>query len=585
MMSSSTSTTDNHNGALAKRNSGNGGAFTGLLSSWMSYFTGRQYDNNAQEMFARNEQMMARMEQLMNKLEEKLEKLESLEDRGNNRLERKALPDGIEGLSSGDGHSDGSENLGTGYSDDADEASICSEDLKGMGESLQAYQDMVAANRTNWTYSANDYMTSDPNLDDDEELNVLHCLGSIKKSTIKMRRGEYHSKPGKVMGGYPAEYDFQGIRLDPHEDEYEDMIPYHSTLKPHWKEFVEALDDFDLILDIMPDDAEPCFQISQIELPFKICKMIMKSLEGKSFLHYKFINNDFGRNGILSVIDLMDSNEHLQSLTLSKNLIDEEDEGDFCEAIVNHPALSTIYLEQCWEERTFILCELVRSNQLVEISMRHNDLRFVSLEERQAFTDALVTNTTLEKLDLTEINLNDEDLACFATVLAVNSTLKFLCLTGSHRFTELAKANFGDVLRTNNTLRHLVGVKGAGDNGLFDDSSLNSAADSNHTCYVERFYLEYNLEGDPKGNRQRKIYNILARRHMEMCNVQYFDDIDTNLLPEILAAVQRCAVDPPFGSGDIYEANRKVNKLSIMFEIMRKWDKALSLYKTFGDNI
>lgn len=562
----------------------------------------------------------------MNKLEEKLERLESLEDRANDRVERKAIPDGTDAYSFGEGHSDGRENHGTDHksvpkiivpptkleessfeeeystndeecstndeecSEDDDE-SISSEDLKAMGESLQAYQEMVATNWENWTYPESRYSRI-PDLEGYEAHDAYRVVGSLKKSTIKMRRGEYHSDRGRNIGrnaidiGRNAiDHDFQGVNLEPCENELNEAIPYHIALKPHWKEFANALDDYELILDIMPHEAEPCFQISQIQLPVNIFKMIMKSLEGKSFEHYKFENNDFERHGILAIIDLLDSNEYLRSLTLSKNLIDEEDEGDFCEAIVSHPALKGIDLNECCEGRTFILRELVQSSLLLHISMSNDDLRFVSREERQAFADALVSNTHLITLYLTEIHLNDEDLACFKTVLESNSTLTVLCLAGSHRFTEAAKENFGKVLRTNNTLKGLCvsGIKFH--NGLFDDSSLNSAADSNHTCYVDCHFKDIcNEQNDPKGNRQRKIYNILARRHLEMSNVQHFDDIDIKQLPDILAAVQRYAIDPPFGAL-IFEVNREVKSLSIIFEIMRKWDKALSLYKTLGDNM
>jgi Ran GTPase-activating protein (RanGAP) involved in mRNA processing and transport len=292
----------------------------------------------------------------------------------------------------------------------------------------------------------------------------------MKEITTKMRRGEYHFDCDK--DSYPPhfdsspEYDFQGVRLESYENannDYEAFTPNHITLRPHWDEFVDALDDFDLILDVMPDDAEPCFQISNIELPVNIFKVITKSLEGKSFRHYKFINNDFGRYGVLAVIDLLDSNRHLQSLTLSKNSIDEEDESDLCDAITRHPALSTIRLDDCWEERMFIVCELLRSNQLVEISMRYNDLSFGSSDERQSFTDALVSNRSLEKLDLTGICLNDEGLGCFATVLDGNSTLNCLCLEGDHHFTNAAVAIFGEALRTNTTLQILSGIEGCYD--------------------------------------------------------------------------------------------------------------------------
>lgn len=264
----------------------------------------------------------------------------------------------------------------------------------------------------------------------------------------------------------------------------------------------------------------------------------------------------------------MDGNQDLQSLTLSDNFIDEEDEGDFCEAIARHPELSAINLDGCCEGRVFMLCELVRSNLLVDISMRYNDLSFVSSEERRNFIDALLSNTSLEKLDLTENNLSDEDAADFAAALGLrNRTLKCLCLEGNHRFAFAAVATFGIALRTNKTLQQLFlpsrtayGVSNA--QALFDGSSLNSAADSNHTCFVKNYPNNRNEQGDPTGNRQRKIYNILARRHMDMCNVQHFDDIDINLLPEILAAVQRYAMSPD--PGLYYTENSQVNGLSII---------------------
>ncbi len=579
-MSSSPSPTDN-NSTLAMRHSVNGGGvFGGFLSSWMGYFTGRnQYDNDVQHMFAQNQQMMDRMERLMNKLEEKLE---SLEDRKRNNIGEGNVEEGGVEESFAEGEDDDG-------CDDEESISISSEDLKMKGEALRAYQDMVATNRTDWAYSAGIHMSSDPTLTDRDEYNICRLFNIMKGITTKMRRGEYHFDYEEDVDPPSFHsslgYDIQGVRLDSYEDDandYEAFTPYHITLRLHWEEFVDALDDFDLILDIMPDDSEPCFQISHIEIPVNILRMIMKSLEGKSFRHYNFIDNDFGRYGILAVIDLLDSNQHLQSLTLSNNSIDEEDEGDLCDAIMRHPALSTVHLDECLEERMFIPCELIRSNQLVEISVRDNDLRLVSSEQRQDFTDALVSNRSLENLDLTGIYLNDEDLNCFATVLAGNSTLKRLCLHGSHHFTNAAVANFGGVLRTNTTLQFLSGIEGCYD-ALFDDNELNSAADSNHTCDAKfRNWLKNYNYGDPTGNRQRKIYNILARRHEKMCNVQHFDDIDINLLPDILVAVQYCAID---SDSLIYNANEYVNSLSITFEIMRKWDKALSLYKTLSDNV
>jgi len=64
-----------------------------------------------------------------------------------------------------------------------------------------------------------------------------------------------------------------------------------------------------------------------------------------------------------------------------------------------------------------------------------------------------------------------------------------------------------------------------------------------------------------------------------MSNVQHFDDIDINLLPEILAAVQRYASTPVSERQLLYRVNSEVSGLSIVYELMRKWD---SIYKTLG---
>ncbi len=66
-----------------------------------------------------------------------------------------------------------------------------------------------------------------------------------------------------------------------------------------------------------------------------------------------------------------------------------------------------------------------------------------------------------------------------------------------------------------------------------------------------------------------------------MSNVTEFGDIDVKILPNMLEAVETC-----------HDAARKyrssppisyyVHPLSIVYEIMRKWDKAFHLYKALG---
>lgn len=582
------SSSPNHDGSSAKRRKGNDGAVVGFLSSWMGYFTGRR-DDSAQLMLARNEKMMERMEERMSKMEEKLE---SLDDHENEERHEEG-EECSEELSGGGEEEEYSSEGGS----DSDEESVDSnyntdDEHERKGRSLHAYQEMVFANRNDWTYSAKDLTGGDFDINsftEYEVLDIINLVVSIKNCTIKMRRGEYHheGEASLHMRG-DVHSDLQGVLLGPCDYDFIDdfdrePVRYISALRPHWAQFAQALDDFGLILDVMPDDAESCFQISQIQLPVTVFMMIVKSLNGKLFRHYKFRNNDFGAYGIRALIDLMDSNPELRSLTLSSDRIDDDDVVEFLRSMANHPSLTKVNIDCCFEGRSSKYCMLnglIRVNTLAEISMRNNDLSFVACGHTQSFSDSLASNTALERLDLRGNNLNDEDAASIATALQTNSTLKYLQLEGND-FTEIGGEYFGAALRTNNTLEHLFlenGVSDATFSALFDDSSLNSAADSNHICYIDRRFYDRNEEGDPTGNRQRKIYNVLATRNKTMSNVQHFDDIEINLLPEMLAAVQHYANTPVSELQFRYLANNEVNALSIVYEFMRKWDKSLSQF-------
>ena len=65
-----------------------------------------------------------------------------------------------------------------------------------------------------------------------------------------------------------------------------------------------------------------------------------------------------------------------------------------------------------------------------------------------------------------------------------------------------------------------------------------------------------------------------------MSNTQYFGDIDVKILPNMLEAVQK-GYDASFAKNNFW-VDPKVDPLSIVYEIMRKWDKVIPLYKSLG---
>jgi hypothetical protein len=154
--------------------------------------------------------------------------------------------------------------------------------------------------------------------------------------------------------------------------------------------------------------------------------------------------------------------------------------------------------------------------------------------------------------------------------------LKELNLHENYHLNDRDAALIANALRTNSTLRNFsidamgitdVGVEALG-LALCDKSSLNSAADSNHTCTLALDWYDisnYNWDKQWQINRGRKIYSILSSRNETMSNVQHFGNIDLKILPNMLEAVQKY-------STYVSKYDPKVKKpLSIVYEVMRKW--------------
>ena len=184
-------------------------------------------------------------------------------------------------------------------------------------------------------------------------------------------------------------------------------------------------------------------------------------------------------------------------------------------------------------------------------------------------SDFLATNPALEILKLFRNRLDDGDATMIAGALKINTKLRLL-----------------DIRENSIQTQGLNALKVA----LFDGTSLNSAADSNHTCYIERIddhnnslvqtgVINFPLYADEYDNpdtqyaqkvcRQKKIYRLLSMRNRDCSNAHHLDEVPVEIMPEMLIAIQEYA-----GHCDV---DVDVNALSIVFEIMRRWDKALSI--------
>ena len=137
---------------------------------------------------------------------------------------------------------------------------------------------------------------------------------------------------------------------------------------------------------------------------------------------------------------------------------------------------------------------------------------------------------------------------------------------------------------------------------VFDKISLNSAADSNHTCHIDfpsnhkyDHVREINSEESsehylrPKYVRQKKIYLILSQRNKNSSNVDHFDDdMPVELLPGVLLTIQKFANyhDETDEEKEIKPSqdNSDVKPLSIMFEILQRWDNSLAVFEALSSS-
>ena len=204
-----------------------------------------------------------------------------------------------------------------------------------------------------------------------------------------------------------------------------------------------------------------------------------------------------------------------------------------------------------------VLRSLLASNkEICRIDIVSNNMQTGGGTE---ISDFLATNPPLQGLSLANNRLDDNDASLIARALKRNTNLQHLQLDRNNI------TNIGyDALR----------------NAIYDSTSLNAVAASNHSCSIEGLDLDIisnNRYGDTSElNRGRKIYSALSSRNREGTNVQHLDaefgDESLTIVPKVLECVHSYA---EYGSRD------DVHPLSLMYEIFRSW-KMPTLYENNG---
>lgn len=246
--------------------------------------------------------------------------------------------------------------------------------------------------------------------------------------------------------------------------------------------------------------------------------------------------------------------------------------------IIGHcPSLHTLEIEGCCSDDVvgFSLLQNVLTSG--EHTLRRVNLsgNFISTRGSTFIGDFLAKNPPLEYLDLSGSRLVFPDALLIAEALKKNTNLRYI---------DLIHSGLPDEFR--GLFRRVE----------FDSTTLNSAANSNHTCHIP-FACRYNhiwydtlVEDSPiKGFgshpapalRRKKIYKVLSRQHQNCSNVTHFEDVPIEVLPNMLISIQHCSEHQiaPFSHD---EEDDDTPALSVIFEVMRRWDKVFPVYESIS---
>jgi hypothetical protein len=444
------------------------------------------------------------------------------------------------------------------------------------------YNSMILKNQS-WKYSAPvrsmEHWMNEYENDNIDAKYLSETSNKLREMTESLRRGKFPNK----------DYKMKGVSLDFDDEDsiFDDDILFgtgvNNNILPHWREFAAALKQFTPAFGVLPNGCESFFRLVNVQLNAETIQLLKEALMNKPFQELRIMNT-MGYAGFAqrdrgmvvdAIIALARSNKHLRKLYMEGNPVNRGQIGELCSVVRNHPSILDLDLRNCFDNGLHdglgdeMMTSLLTNGdiRLERLVMSCNN---ITSSVTALVSDFLATDPPLKKLDLSQNDLNDNDAALLANALRSNKLLRMLHLD----FTDITNVG-GESFRL----------------ALNDDSTLNAVSDSNHSCtvYLSNVRSSWNngmnyefmndLDRAKKSNRAHKIYKLLSSRHKSMSNAQHFGDTDVNVLPHMVEAVQKYA-EPDTDYTGYVAGIPLLPALSIVYEVMRKWDKVFPVYDT-----
>ena len=436
----------------------------------------------------------------------------------------------------------------------------------------QKYHEVILKNQK-WTFPtiahSLEYRSS---LGQHEIAEVTKFLKQVEVYTRKMR---YGTASGQIA--------LQVYNESP------DFLRYNKELLPYWKEFASAIEQHQHYLNCMPNNEPKILHLYNIELSEDVLDLLAKAFKPIQFGTFVLRRNNLGQKGIEFALDYLESNTKCNTFGLMQNAVSNMHNhiNRLCEIIKQHQSIKTLALRDMARVGGMTGYQMLRmimpigKEKLWAIDLSGNE---ISTGGDTFISDFLAGNNhALKNLVLKSNQLDDNDAMAVASALKHNKNLREL-LISSNNLTNLGWEALS--------------------RAVFDKTSLNTAFDSNHTCHIdfpdgnEIIDIIRNSNGKklwrPSKLRQKKVYSILSSKNRNCSNenIDHFDEgMPVELLPAMLTSIQKYAdyhnadsnslpdntylSPPPRGTQD-------VKPLSVMFEILQRWDKSLAVFEALS---
>eukprot|EP00984_Skeletonema_dohrnii_P001808 scaffold594_cov71-Skeletonema_dohrnii-CCMP3373.AAC.6 len=311
--------------------------------------------------------------------------------------------------------------------------------------------------------------------------------------------------------------------------------------------------------------------------------------------------NEFGSKSLAIIAKFLSTHKTITILNLGGSGFDDESVTSLNKAVEKNKTLTELSLASTKITlSTSIQRSLVLNDKLLHIDLSKNSLgangakyiakhlkknpplsilslRRCSLPNKSAegLCNALKRNTNLAHLDLNYNNFNDRSVPFFADALRNNSTLLSFHMSGNN-------------IKVKSGRKDLIQL------ALCDPTSLQSIAESNHTCLVtlnsgkngnfhtneDKFRSINALENEGQKIRYKVIAALFTLKTIEF-NPREFQHIPLELMPRLLELVQLEMGYGKYGRG-VWKAPVRAKgsnpRLARVYEVIRGWSMMPSLF-------